>query len=77
MNTVTTINQEELIKELKTLRDKIMEMEENTPPPDPKIYYTSYGTVIYEDGYSGFEIPVEMFNKLISDPNLKERLEND
>lgn len=76
MNT-GTINQEELIKELKILRDKIIEMEENKPPPDPKLYYTDYGTVVYEDGYNWFEVPVEVFNQFINHPKLKESFENE
>lgn len=47
-------NQEELIKELKILQDKMIEMGGNKPPPDPKFYYTEYGTVVYENGYSWF-----------------------
>lgn len=71
------ISQEELIKELVVLRDKIMEMDENKPPPDPKLYYTSYGTVIFEDGYNWFEVSVEAFNQLINHPQLKENLDNE
>lgn len=70
----TTINREELIKELKILRDKIIEMEENKPPPDPKLYYTSCDTVVFENGYSVFELPVEVFNELVGHPKLKERI---
>lgn len=77
VNNSTTINREELIKELKILRDKIIEMEENKPPPNPKLYYTSYGTVIYEDGYSWFEVPIEVFNKLVDHTKLKESLDNE
>lgn len=73
----TTINREELIKELKILRDKIIEMEENKPHPDPKLYYTEYGTVVYENGYNWFEVQVEVFNQFINHPKLKESLEND
>ena len=73
MNT-GTINQEELIRELTILRDKIIEMEENKPPPDPKLYYTDYGTVVYGDGYNWFEVSVEVFNQFINHPKLKESL---
>lgn len=76
-STVNTINQEDLIKELKILRDKIIEMEENKPPPNPKLYYTTYDTVIFEDGHNYFEVSVEVFNKLIDHPKLKESLENE
>lgn len=76
MNT-GTINQEELIRELTILRDKMIEMEENKPPPDPKLYYTEYGTVVYEDGYNWFEVPVEVFNQFINHLKLKESLENE
>lgn len=76
-STVNTINQEELIKELKILRDKIIELEENKPPPQPALYSTDYGTIVYEDGYNWFEVPVEVFNKLVNHQKLKESLEND
>ncbi|CAH1066666.1 Uncharacterised protein [Acinetobacter phage MD-2021a] len=76
MNT-GTINQEELIRELTILRDKMIEMEENKPPPDPKLYYTEYGTLVYEDGYNWFEVPVEVFNQFINHLKLKESLENE
>lgn len=68
------ISQEDLIKELKILRDKIIEMEENKPPPQPVIYSTDYGTVVYEDGYNWFEVPIEVFNELVGHPKLKESL---
>lgn len=71
------ISQEELIKELKILRNKIMEMDENKPSSDPKLYYTSYDTVVFEDGYNYFEVPVEVFNQLINHPKLKESLDNE
>ncbi|HCH8414762.1 TPA: hypothetical protein NNQ18_004572 [Salmonella enterica] len=76
-STVNTINQEELIKELKILRDEIIEMEENKPLTQPKLYRTDHGTVVYEDGYNYFEVSVEVFNKLIDHPKLKESLENE
>lgn len=70
-------SQEELIKDIKILRDKIIEMEENKPPPNPKLYYTTYYTVIFEDCHNYFEVSVEVFNKLIDHPKLKESLENE
>lgn len=70
-------SQAELIKELKILRDKIIEMEGNKPPPQPTFYKTEYGTVVFEDGYSYFEVPVEVFNQFINHPKLKESVENE
>lgn len=74
---MTTVNQEELIKELKILRDKIIEMEGNKPPTQPVLYNTDHDTVIYEGGYSWFEVPIEVFNELVGHPKLKESLENE
>lgn len=73
----STINQKELIKELKILRDKIIEMEGNKPPTQPVLYSTDHGTVIYEDGYNWFEVPIEVFNKFVNHPKLKEMLESE
>ena len=77
MTNLSTINQEELIRELTILRDKIIEMEENKPPHQPALYSTDYGTIVYEDGYNWFEVPVEVFNQFINHPKLKESLENE
>lgn len=71
------ISREDLIKELLILRDKIMGIEENKPPPQPNLYQTKYRTVVFEDGCSYFEVPIEVFNQLIGHPKLKENLEND
>lgn len=69
---ILMISQKELLKELIILRDKIIEMEENKPLSNPKLYHISHGTVVYVDGYDWFEVPVGVFNELINHPKLKE-----